>query len=50
MHPEHAVPISSWFEDKLDVELLTMIPLLKDLARDDVEDVRDVLCQEYHSI
>jgi NLI interacting factor-like phosphatase len=48
MHPEHAVPISSWFEDHLDVELLTMIPLLQDLARDDVEDVRDVLCQDFH--
>lgn len=47
LHPEHAVPISSWFEDHLDVELLTIIPLLRDLARDDVEDVRDVLCQEY---
>jgi len=29
------------------VELLTMIPLLKDLARDDVEDVRDVLCSSF---
>ena len=48
LHPEHAVPISSWFEDHLDVELLTMIPLLQDLARDDVEDVRDVLCQDFH--
>ena len=47
-HAEHAVPISSWFEDHLDVELLTMIPLLKDLASDDVEDVRDVLCQAFH--
>ena len=48
LHPEHAVPISSWFEDHLDVELLTMIPLLQDLARDDVDDVRDVLCQDFH--
>ena len=48
LHPQHAVPISSWFEDHLDVELLTMIPLLQDLARDDVEDVRDVLCQDFH--
>jgi len=28
--------------------LLTMIPLLQDLARDEVEDVRDVLCQDFH--
>ena len=47
-HNEHAIPISSWFEDHLDVELLTIIPLLQDLARDDVEDVRDVLCQDFH--
>jgi TFIIF-interacting CTD phosphatase-like protein len=46
-HPDHAVPISSWFEDHLDVELLTMIPLLKDLASDDIDDVRDVLTQSF---
>jgi RNA polymerase II subunit A small phosphatase-like protein len=46
-HPEHAVPISSWFSDPLDVELKEMIPLLTYLSSDSVTDVRDVLNPEY---
>jgi RNA polymerase II subunit A small phosphatase-like protein len=40
-HPAHAVPISSWFNDVHDTELLDLIPFLQDLA--DVEDVSAVL-------
>ncbi|TKA60136.1 hypothetical protein B0A49_11375 [Cryomyces minteri] len=31
-HPQHAVPISSWFSDAHDNELLDLIPVLEDLA------------------
>lgn len=40
-HPNHAVPVSSWFSDMLDNELTDMIPFLEDLAQ--VEDVSTVL-------
>ncbi|PMD45719.1 NIF-domain-containing protein [Hyaloscypha variabilis F] len=40
-HPDHAVPISSWFSDPHDFELLDLIPFLEDLAT--VQDVRLVL-------
>ncbi|KAI9751739.1 MAG: hypothetical protein M4579_005930, partial [Chaenotheca gracillima] len=33
-HPQHAVPISSWFSDAHDNELLDLIPVLEDLAGD----------------
>lgn len=39
-HPQHAVPVSSWFSDTHDNELIDMIPFLEDLARNDR--VRDV--------
>ncbi|KAI9665126.1 MAG: hypothetical protein M1831_002136 [Alyxoria varia] len=42
-HPQHAVPISSWFSDAHDNELLDLIPVLEDLAGDGVEDVSLVL-------
>lgn len=40
-HPQHAVPVSSWFSDAHDNELLDMIPFLEDLAN--VPDVSLVL-------
>ncbi|KAI5785890.1 HAD-like domain-containing protein [Geopyxis carbonaria] len=42
-HPQHAVPISSWFSDAHDNELLDLIPVLEDLATQDVKDVSLVL-------
>eukprot|EP00047_Mylnosiga_fluctuans_P004128 m.232832 g.232832 ORF g.232832 m.232832 type:complete len:247 (+) comp12420_c0_seq1:55-795(+) len=31
-HPDHAVPVTSWFNDKNDTELLTLLPVLTQLA------------------
>ncbi|QDS74985.1 hypothetical protein FKW77_005364 [Venturia effusa] len=42
-HPQHAVPISSWFSDAHDNELLDLIPVLEDLAGPQVADVSLVL-------
>lgn len=42
-HPQHAVPVSSWFFDAHDNELLDMIPFLEDLATSQVPDVSAVL-------
>lgn len=42
-HPQHAVPISSWFSDAHDNELLDLIPVLEDLAGSGVSDVSLVL-------
>lgn len=42
-HPQHAIPISSWFSDAHDNELLDLIPVLEDLASSDVQDVSLVL-------
>ncbi|PNS18285.1 hypothetical protein CAC42_7654 [Sphaceloma murrayae] len=42
-HPQHAVPISSWFSDAHDNELLDLIPVLEDLAGPQVSDVSLVL-------
>ncbi|KAL1655713.1 hypothetical protein SLS61_001737 [Didymella pomorum] len=42
-HPQHAVPISSWFSDAHDNELLDLIPVLEDLAGTQVSDVSLVL-------
>ncbi|KAK9762486.1 hypothetical protein K7432_011718 [Basidiobolus ranarum] len=40
-HPTNAVPVSSWFNDPHDTELLDLVPLLEDLQ--DVEDVTVLL-------
>ena len=40
-HPENAIPITSWFSDKNDTELITLTALLKDMAN--VSDVRTIL-------
>lgn len=42
-HPQHAIPISSWFSDAHDNELLDLIPVLEDLAGVQVRDVSLVL-------
>ncbi|KAL3230482.1 Phosphatase PSR1 [Nakaseomyces bracarensis] len=42
-HPQHAIPISSWFSDTHDNELIDIIPLLEDLANSSVLDVGKVL-------
>lgn len=42
-HPQHAIPISSWFSDTHDNELLDIIPLLEDLSKSNVLDVGKVL-------
>lgn len=42
-HPQHAIPVSSWFSDTHDNELLDIIPLLEDLAKKNVLDVGKVL-------
>ncbi|KAB8233692.1 putative general stress response phosphoprotein phosphatase Psr1/2 [Aspergillus alliaceus] len=38
-HPQHAIPISSWFSDAHDNELLDLIPVLEDLAGTQVKDI-----------
>lgn len=40
-HTANAVPVSSWFNDPHDSELIDLIPFLEDLAT--VDDVTDVL-------
>lgn len=42
-HPQHSIPISSWFSDTHDNELLDLLPLLEDLAKSNVDDVGLVL-------
>ncbi|CCE65848.1 hypothetical protein TPHA_0N00670 [Tetrapisispora phaffii CBS 4417] len=42
-HPQHAIPISSWFSDSHDSELLNIIPLLEDLSKKSVLDVGKIL-------
>ena len=42
-HPQHALPVSSWFSDSHDNELLDLIPVLEDLTDDNVQDVSLVL-------
>lgn len=43
LHPQHAIPISSWFSDAHDNELLDIMPLLEDLSKQKVPDVGKIL-------
>ncbi|KAI8819615.1 HAD-like domain-containing protein, partial [Fimicolochytrium jonesii] len=46
-HPTNAVPVSSWFNDPNDSELLELIPFLEDLKQiDDVTVVLDAAMEE----
>lgn len=40
-HPHNAVPVSSWFNDPHDTELMDLCPFLGDLIH--VDDVRGIL-------
>ncbi len=40
-HPHNAAPVSSWFNDPHDTELMDLCPFLSDLAH--VDDVRGIL-------
>jgi len=40
-HPNHAVPIDSWFDDMNDTELYDLVPILEELVK--VDDVTTVL-------
>lgn len=42
-HPQHSVPISSWFSDTHDNELSDLLPFLEDLSKQTVSDVALVL-------
>ncbi|RDW33402.1 HAD-like domain-containing protein [Yarrowia lipolytica] len=42
-HPQHAIPVSSWFSDAHDNELLDMLDFLEDMSKPKVEDVSLVL-------
>lgn len=42
-HPQHAVPVSSWFSDTHDCELSDLMAFLEDLALPQVDDVALVL-------
>lgn len=42
-HPQHSIPISSWFSDTHDNELLDLLPFLEDLSKQNVDDVGLVL-------
>lgn len=42
-HPQHSIPISSWFSDTHDNELIDLLPFLKDISEQNVDDVGLVL-------
>lgn len=42
-HPQHSIPISSWFSDTHDNELLDLLPFLEDISKSNVDDVGLVL-------
>jgi len=46
-HPDNAVPVTSWFDDPNDTELLDLIPFFE--ALDKVDDVLTVLAQGSHT-
>ena len=42
-HPQHSIPISSWFNDSHDSELTDLLPFLEDISKSNVDDVSLVL-------
>lgn len=42
-HPQHSIPISSWFSDTHDNELIDLLPFLQDISKPNVDDVGLVL-------
>lgn len=46
-NPHNAIPVSSWFSDVHDSELMDMLPFLEDLAEDAVPDVINILRTEW---
>jgi len=44
-HPDNAVPVTSWFDDMNDKELLKLIPFLKQLSTE--KDVYNSLAQQF---
>ncbi|KAG2736749.1 hypothetical protein G9P44_000839 [Scheffersomyces stipitis] len=42
-HPQHSIPISSWFSDTHDNELIDLLPFLEDISKANVDDVGLVL-------
>lgn len=42
-HPQHSIPISSWFSDTHDNELIDLLPFLEDMSKPNVDDVGKVL-------
>jgi len=42
-NPENAIPCQSWFSDKNDTELQELIPVLEELSKESVMDVREKL-------
>ena len=40
-HPNNAVPVSSWFNDPHDTELIDLVPFLADLTQ--VGDIHEIL-------
>eukprot|EP01087_Luapelamoeba_hula_P020524 TRINITY_DN7011_c0_g1_i1.p1 TRINITY_DN7011_c0_g1~~TRINITY_DN7011_c0_g1_i1.p1 ORF type:complete len:264 (+),score=38.03 TRINITY_DN7011_c0_g1_i1:190-981(+) len=46
-HPQHAIPVESWFDDMADTELTDLLPFMEELSKAD--DVRTVLTSRYFS-
>lgn len=44
--PDHAIPITSWFNDRADRQLYELIPFLQQLASQDCDDICTMLSQK----